>query len=419
MRKEEKTLFRDEVLDAKKEGLLGQCLLIPPLRFKYFTGAIVTFVVVVCVFLCSFDYQRKESVKGYVCPDKGVTKIFSFTPGVFERIHVRNGDRVVKDEPLFSVYSDNYIGESGFVLEGLGATLLQERLNLEKKVAKLEEFRKSEKKRLEDKIASSRDELVHLEDQRKLYLESQDMAEKTQNDYKVLVEKKLISQARYLRYHESYLEKKKQLLKIDQQLLQGRSQLSDYQAELAQIDNSVDQRTADVQHQLHEIDQRILRNQADKRQVIKAPRSGVVTGIQVSEGAPSGLKTPLAAIIPEGSTMQAVIYVPSRAIGFIKPGQSVKLRYEAFPFQRFGLYGGEILDIAKSLYAPNELTHDPLGVQEPVYKVVVQLDQQFVFAYGEKYPLESGILLEADIVLDKRTLWEWLLDPLYSLQGRV
>jgi hypothetical protein len=46
--------------------------------------------------------------------------------------------------------------------------------------------------------------------------------------------------------------------------------------------------------------------------------------------------------------LQAEIYIPSRAIGFVKPGQEVRLLYDAFPYQRFGAYRGRVVAASSS-----------------------------------------------------------------------
>ena len=56
---------------------------------------------------------------------------------------------------------------------------------------------------------------------------------------------------------------------------------------------------------------------------------------------------------------------------------------------------------------------------EPMYRVTVALASQHVNAYGKAQPLQSGMLLEADVMQDKRRLYEWVLEPLYSLSGRL
>ena len=94
------------------------------------------------------------------------------------------------------------------------------------------------------------------------------------------------------------------------------------------------------------------------------------------------------------------------------------MRFDAFPYQRFGFVKGEVESIDKALLA-GDAVGVPMQLNEPVYRVRSELITQEVEAYGDNFPLKSGMLLEADIVLDSRSLLEWLLDPIYSLNGRV
>ncbi len=126
---------------------------------------------------------------------------------------------------------------------------------------------------------------------------------------------------------------------------------------------------------------------------------------------------PLLAIVPTGSVLQAELLVPARAIGFVKPGQTVRLAYEAFPFQRFGLHGGRVVTVSRNLLRPAELIA-PIAIAEPSYRVIVALDRQSVPAFGQDFPLGPDMTLKADIVLDRRSLLEWVFEPLISLRGR-
>ncbi len=145
--------------------------------------------------------------------------------------------------------------------------------------------------------------------------------------------------------------------------------------------------------------------------------SGRLTNVMVKQGERVEPDKLLFSLLPAGSKLEAVILVPTRAFGFIKKGQQTNLRFQAFPYQRYGNYKGTIELISKAVLLPNEYQLT-LNVNEPVYKVVVKLSQQSVIAYGNNIPLQSGMLFDADIYLDTRTLFAWLLDPILTLQGR-
>jgi len=124
-------------------------------------------------------------------------------------------------------------------------------------------------------------------------------------------------------------------------------------------------------------------------------------------------------VLPEGSPLEAHLFAPSRAVGFVRAGQEVRLRYPAFPFQKFGSHRGRVASVSRHAIAPGELGYAPPdGSREPLYRIKVALESQAVTAYGRPEPLQAGMQVEADVLLDRRRLLEWLFDPLVSLAGR-
>jgi membrane fusion protein len=132
------------------------------------------------------------------------------------------------------------------------------------------------------------------------------------------------------------------------------------------------------------------------------------------------LNKPLATIAPSGSKLQANLFAKSRSVGFIKPGAKVLLRYQAFPYQKFGHHKGTVSSISRTALSSSEFStfiHSTDG--EPLYRIVVDLDSQYISAYGEKYSLHAGMMVDADILLEKRNLYEWILEPIFSLSGKM
>ncbi len=134
------------------------------------------------------------------------------------------------------------------------------------------------------------------------------------------------------------------------------------------------------------------------------------------------LSKPLISVVPVGARMQAHLYAPSRAMGFVKPGDAVLLRYQAYPYQKFGHARGRVLQVARTALPSQELAGvagSQPGGGEPVYRITVELARQSIRAYGKPQPLQAGMLLEADVLQDTRRLYEWVLEPLYSLTGKL
>jgi membrane fusion protein len=127
---------------------------------------------------------------------------------------------------------------------------------------------------------------------------------------------------------------------------------------------------------------------------------------------------PLLSIVPGDTQLEAALLVPARAIGFIARGQAVRLALDAFPFQRFGFHGGTVTSVSDTQVKPNEAAGSMVP-KEPFYRVTARLDRQTTTAYGEELPLRPDMSLKADIVIDRRSLLEWLFEPLLSARGRL
>ena len=126
-------------------------------------------------------------------------------------------------------------------------------------------------------------------------------------------------------------------------------------------------------------------------------------------------------MLPAGSELEAHLRVPSRAMGFIEPGDRVLLRYDAFPYQKFGHHGGRVSRISRSTVTPGGAPSLPVLPDrgEPYYRVIVELDESSVRAFGKNESLMPGMLVEADILGERRPLWEWALEPLFTLGDPV
>lgn len=202
------------------------------------------------------------------------------------------------------------------------------------------------------------------------------------------------------------------------QQLDTRQQCDAAQQQLAQLPLNTATQRNDTERQLATITQSIAQNEQQRAVVLRAPRAGVVSTVLLKEGQMVGAGQPLLSLLPAGSVLQAQLLVPSRAIGFVAPGSRVVLRYQAFPYQKFGQQYGHVTDISRSALSPADIVA-LVGQQpqqpDPLYRVQVALDSQKILAYGKEEPMKPGMALEADILMDRRRLIEWVFEPLYGM----
>lgn len=91
--------------------------------------------------------------------------------------------------------------------------------------------------------------------------------------------------------------------------------------------------------------------------------------------------------------------------------------YDAFPYQKFGVGRAKVVKIARSPTSPEELPLD-LQAKESQYRLLAALDDQQMRAYGKALALTPGMRLKADLVLERRSLLDWLLEPLLAAKRR-
>jgi len=172
------------------------------------------------------------------------------------------------------------------------------------------------------------------------------------------------------------------------------------------------QQMAELEKGLSELRKQNLQLQSERERQVVSPVTGTVSVVYSHQGQEVIAQQSLITISPEDTMLEAQLYVPSRSIGFIEAGQEVILRIEAFPYQKFGMLNAQIKDVSASVLLPEE-SQAAIDIPEPYFKVNAVLADQFILAFGKQFALRPGMQIRADVVLEKRSLLEWILEPLF------
>jgi membrane fusion protein len=232
-----------------------------------------------------------------------------------------------------------------------------------------------------------------------------------------VVEKGYVTRVEQERRRQTHLNARQVLTELEQQKIAAQSQESDARAQAGSLDVAHDQEIAQLRSGVEALEQQRAQFQGEREFVLRAPITGVVTAVQAGIGRSAMPGRPIMTIVPAGSELRAEIYAPSRAIGLVQPGQETRLLYDAFPYQRFGSFGGRVESISRTIIDPRE-TDIPLKLEEPVYRISVIPDESTVEAFGQRAPLQPGMTLRANIVLERQSFLDWLLAPLRAVLNR-
>src|ERR1700716_2019998 len=407
-------LFRQEAIDfLHQRRSWGEVVSLQPISSTILSWSLAGSVAFILCFLTIAQYARKETVSGYLTPTSGTAKIFVPQQGFIKEIKVKEGQEVAEGEPLLTVVTSQITANGDDVNGTVLAVLAQQRDVVERQIAAEERRTASERDRLASTIKGNEGEIAQLEDQRKIQSERLKLFENFVSTGATLAEKGALPAIELKRREQAALEQKQNVASIDQQITVRRTQLTDTQHTLEHLPTVVADRIRVLRNDLSSIEQRVAEVNGRRAYVIKAPTSERVSTLQATVGQIADPRHMQLEIIPLDATLQAELFFPTRAFGFVRPGQKVRMLYDAFPYQKFGTYRGSVRKVSHTILTRNETT-GPITLKEPAYRVSVALERPDIDAYGHKMPLQPDMLLKADVVLEQRSLMRWLLDPVIS-----
>jgi len=411
-------LFRKQALDAQNQRLFGSISLAQPLSLSLITLSLSAVVASIILFLCFSNYARKETVLGYLKPDTGLISTYTNRDGVIAQLFVQEGSQVKAGQPLAAIVSAQILNSGEELSDKLTTELSKQSQLLDEKLQQQKRLQNEEFLRLSQRKGMLTESLAGLQRQQTLQSEKIALLVAQQSQYQKLHHEGYISELELQQQQEKHLIARQDLESLVRSSLQQKNEIQQLAHELTTLVDRYGAVRTEIAQQQSDLSRRLSQLENSHKLIINATHNGTITAIQVDEGQAVSNHTLLMSLLPQGSELVAELMLPTRSAGFVKMGDVARLRFEAFPHQRFGLMQSQIVRIDQALIT-QATGSIPIQLQEPVYRVRSKLSQQTIEGYGQSFPLKSGMLFEADIILDSRSLLDWLLDPIYSLQGRV
>lgn len=418
-------LFRDKAIDAQKSKWIGEVILIRPFSFTVLTSVVAIFTVLLVSFIFFGSYTKRTSVKGLLIPNTGLIRVYSAEGGTVSEKFVKEGQLVEKGTPLIALKMTRY-NSTGNYNESVQQQIELKKQSLDTEKNKLKDLHLNSVQQLNAEIQSIRLDLIKLDSLIAEQRQRLALAQENAHRYRDLKDKEYISIEEYQLKQDNYISLKVALQSYEREKNTKQAELENKLLAQQGLASKLESELTLVDRQLASNQQEFLENKARDSLLLQANATGKIASINAEVGQFISPNIPVMNIVPTPSYLEAHLFVPSSAIGFIRTGQTVKLRFQAYPYQKFGQGEGVIHSISATTMNPQELTNlgelsqgVTLNQSEPVYLVKVKLEQQFVKAYGESKPLKVGMAFDADIMQEKRKLYEWVLEPLYSITGKI
>ena len=416
-------LFRKEVFDHKKaKSWEGDIAL--PNTFSLKILILITILILIAIVLVFKygSYTERRTVTGYLTPIDGVIKIVAPSTGVINSIKIKNNQLVDANEDLLTIVNKQYgvqgeynsqinknLEEQLYVVnhqEGLIRKDFNEREN----IAKLEIEEAKKKKAFNADIIQNQEQQINI-------------AQKTYQEYLNIGTEGAISELEIQSIQGRVIDLKSELYRLNESKSALSSQIESKLVEIKQIKNQEAKEINDLKSKRISIQQSLLELEKDTTKTIKSPTAGRLTALSVHENQIVNNAQLLLNIIPLDNQLKVNLLIPPRDIGFIEIGNVVSIRYDAFPYEKYGQAVGTIVSISKTTLKSADVTEvggfTPPNLDNASFYIVdVSLDKQSLLTDGIEQDLTTGMTLSADIKLESRKLYQWVLAPLISLRER-
>ena len=408
-------LFRKEAIEAQKKKSDGVGLIATPLSFYILNSSLLLIIVIVVIFLNYTQYSRKELVTGRLVPTGDYARVYSTKKGIISDLFVKEGQLIAQGEPIALITSDVY------TTQGVKLTsMLSSEFNKTEDIIRLglkheQKLTESVLLKLEDEIKFKVKELEGIIDLVDINVKKRDLSHSKFEKFKKLYNKELVSQSKYEESFYAFLTDDNELNRILNEKTVIESQIARMKAEL-EVERLTSQRKiTDLKLRLSQTIREEAISKSDDTYLIKAPLSGIISGLQVRKGQQSSATTQLLTILPNNDGLEVELFVPTRAISYISKETIIKIRYNSFPYQKYGTFSGNVKSISKSVIKATQLD-GYTGNEEWLYKLTVTLNDE---DYRNGVYLKPGMELSAYLLGEKRTVFEWIFEPLLTVKSNI
>ncbi|MER4998076.1 HlyD family secretion protein [Klebsiella pneumoniae] len=378
---------------------------------------------IVAVIFCKFT--QRIDVKGEVITLPHSINVFSPQQGFIIKQYVKIGDLVKKNQPLYEIDVSRNTS-SGNVSAAQVESINEKIYNSEEIIKKLVHNKKQTLNALNEQLKTSTDSLkVTIR-----MLQNTQAGLKKMHDnlasYDKYLSDGLITKDQYNYQHSLYFQQQSAYQSLVSQKMQLESQItqlnSDKVTKAADFDNQI----SSQYNQTNDYKNQLIESNANGNLIVKATADGRIESLSATQGQTVDNGSSLAQIKPIGNVeYYLILWLPNNSIPYLKIGDSINIRYDAFPADKFGQFPGEIISISSmpaSRQEMSEYTNVNNGSTQQelaLYKAIVKIkDKEFSYK-GKTLSLSNGLKAQAVVFLEERPLYMWMFTPIYKISQSV
>lgn len=411
------SLYRKEAIAHQRERAWGELVVTTPRAARWFAWIGVLLAVAFVVFLANAQYTRKARASAVLAYANDPVLVAATEAGMLISVDVKAGDTVKAGQRLATISTERTAGgEAVFAAGARDADARRAAVTGERKQAQALlnaqqvqltariKAHEAEAAQLDREISAQNDRVTQL----KLQVER----------FRQLARDKFAPELQVQQKQDDLAEQAVKLESLKRTRAGIDRDLAIARTELPALRATLEGKLATLSRDEATFVQSSRESLARRAYEVTAANDGTIERVMALTGQSVIIGAPLMQLQTGSRVLMADIYVPTRSAGFLRDGQMVRLAIDAFPMERFGHVAATVTEVGRSVIAPGDAAL-PAFVKEASFRVRARLAAPEVVAYGEKYPLKTGLSAQADIALDERPLYRWVIEPVLRLRGRL
>lgn len=417
-----KSIFRSDAIDYQRQKWVGKALLLSKIPAPVIAGTSLAFIVALVMAMIFFDYSRRVDVDGEVITLPHSINIYSPQQGYITFTFVKVGDRVKKGDPLYEL-DVSRTTSSGNVSYTAVESIKKQSANFQAIIHKLEGNKLSTLNNLQQQIDNYA--LAHKETEKivKNAWEGMKKMNASLTNYEGYLKKGLITQDQLNYQRAQALSQQSAWQSLSNQSNQEIIQLAQLQSDKitrgAELDNQIIQN----QSQASDLERQLAEYKASNSLIISAKLDGFIESMSVTPGQMVETSASLAQIKPINDVKYyLLLWLPDNSLPYIKIGDGINIRYNAFPSDKFGQFPGKVASVSSLPAPPQELRGYSSASRKETgayYKVLVAINNTEISDKGKKLEISSGLQAKAIVFLETKPLYQWATSPVNKIKNSV
>ncbi|NIK06843.1 membrane fusion protein [Xanthomonas arboricola] len=412
-------LFRKEAAEASVLNS-GQVVIQTPKAHHVAGLAALAICIGAGLFITFSSYSRREQVAGHLVSSNGEIRVSSRRSSSVSKIYVHELQHVKKGDALVRL-SEEITTTDGGVHASTQRHIKTQINQIDSSISATEANLDSEKTQLKTKISSIETQLTNLRDQITYQSTAVSQKNRTLSKLKPLLKDGYVAEYQVQEIESGLLDSQTQVSALKRQLAEMEQGQREARQRLTSINAESLIKTNELQRERERLEATLTQDQSDLEIIVRAEEDSMVSTLLVQQAAAINPGQAILTLVPEPSTIVAEVFIPSSAIGFIHPGTRVALHYAAFPYQKYGVQYASIESISQTPVLPSQVS-DLLGQApppQPLYRAKAKLENQKIYVEGSSKRLNPGMQLDAELLLERRSIASWLFEPISAFHASV